>query len=318
MVNASAVKLADGTVLICGGYGIEKKGLFGLGKEKVDTLEGAYVFDPTTNTFSKVGDMNYSRHSHTATLLNDGKVLIAGGYNDSFWKSDKTQAPFEVYDPAKKTFAKIGSIFSRFKLKEPRQNHTATAIEGGSGVLFAGGEYYSGGGLFGLIKPKLNMAKGAEVARGTNTEKTGNLAEPRMNHAAALVTPREVLIAGGHDHKQLIGSVELYDSATAQWKQVGALSAARTGCQIASDKNQVLIIGGTDGTAEVSKVEVFNADAKQMSADTFSLQNARNGFTVTKLKDGRILVVGGLTGATKDLKGLDGQAIASCELFVRQ
>lgn len=318
MVNASAVKLNDGTVLICGGYGIEKKGLFGLGKEKVDTLESAFIFDPSTNAFSKVGDMNYSRHSHTATLMADGRVLIAGGYNDSLWSKDKTQAPFEIFDPAKRSFEKSGSIFSRFKSKEPRMNHSATAIEGGTGILLTGGNYYKGGYLFGLIKPKLQMCKGSEVVRGLDTQSAGDLNEARMSHAALATTPRNVLIAGGHNLSAVVGSLELYDVSSANWTTVGNLARPRTGAEMIMDGHTALVLGGSDGASEVADVEAFDADAKVMMPTAFKMNTARNNFTVSKLADGRILVVGGMAGATKSLDGLDGQGLASCEVFVRQ
>jgi len=313
----AAVKLNDGTVLVCGGFGIEKKGLFGFGKDKEDTLKSAFIFDPSTNSFRKVGDMKYPRHSFSATIMDDGRVMIAGGYNDSWWSKHKTQAPFEIYDPSKGEFNKEGSFFSRFKSKESRMNHTATAIENGTGILLTGGNYYKGGYLFGLIKPKLQMTKGAEVVRGTTTESTADLNQARMRHSAAAVTPREVLVAGGHDPSQIHSSLELFDSSTASWASKGNLNVARVGATIATDKNLALIIGGTNGTAETDVVEVYDADAKALSTTTYKLTNARNGHTATKLKDGRIMVIGGFTGATS-YDGLDGQPIADCEVFVRQ
>ena len=316
-INATAVKLTDGTVLVCGGHGIEKKSFFGLGGDKEDTLESAFIFDPTTNEFRQIGDMQYARHSHTATLMDDGRVLISGGYNESWWSKHKTQAPFEIYDPAKGKFEKIGSIFSRFKSKEGRMNHTATSIENGTAILLTGGNRYEGGHLFGLIKPKLKMNSAAEVVRGNATEKTADLNTPRMHHAAAAVTPRNVLIAGGHDPNGIHNSLELFDSATGAWTSTGNMASARTGCQIVPDKNTALIIGGTDGTQEIATVEVYDADAKAMSSTTYNLSTARNNFSATKLKDGRILVIGGFAGAAS-LDGLDGQPVASAEMFVRQ
>lgn len=316
-INATAVKLTDGTVLICGGHGIEKKSFFGLGGDKEDTLESAFIFDPTTNEFRQVGDMQYARHSHTATVMDDGRVLLSGGYNESWWSKHKTQAPFEIYDPAKGKFEKIGSIFSRFKSKEGRMNHTATSIENGTAILLTGGNRYEGGYLFGLVKPKLKMNSAAEVVRGNATEKTADLNTPRMFHAAAAVTPRNVLVGGGHDPNEIHKSLELFDSATGAWTSVGDMVQRRTGCQIVPDKNMALIIGGTDGTKEVETVEVFDADAKAMSSTTYTMVTGRNNFTATKLKDGRILVIGGFSGATS-LDGLDGQPVASAEVFVRQ
>ncbi|MGE0713091.1 MAG: kelch repeat-containing protein [Planctomycetota bacterium] len=317
MISHSATKLSDGTVLICGGYGVEKKGLLGLGSEKEDTLESAFIFDPVANTFSQVADMQYPRHSHTATLMADGRVLLAGGYNDSWWSKNKTQCPFEIYDPAKKAFEKIGSIFSRFKSQEGRMNHTATAIEGGNGILLTGGNRWEGGALFGLIKPKLKMNSAAEVVRGNQSDKTADLNVQRMCHSAAMVTPREVLIAGGYDPNGIHNSIELFDSATAAWTSKGNMATARTGCQIAVDKNKALIIGGTDGSKELDSVEVYDADAKSMSQSTYKLATARSNFAVATLKDGRILVIGGFTGATS-LDGMDGQPIASAEIYIRQ
>ena len=317
-VAATAVKLQDGRVLVCGGYGVEKKGWFGLGKAKVDTLESAFLFDPADNTFTRVGDMNYSRHSHTATIMDDGRVLIAGGYNDSLWSKDKTQAPFEIFDPAKKAFEKSGSIFSRFKSVEPRMDHTATAIEGGTGILLSGGNYYKGGYLFGLVKPKLQMCKGSETVRGTKTDRAGDLNQARMNHAATAISSREVVIAGGHDLSSIVSSIEVFNSASGQWSAAGSLAKGRTGCQLASTQTQTLVIGGTDGVSEVATVEVFDNASKTLGQASYSLATARNAFTATTLKDGRILVIGGMAGATKSLDGIDGQALASCEVFVNQ
>ncbi len=317
-IDSTAVKLQDGTVLICGGFGVEKKGLFGLGSEKVDTLESAFLFNPADNTFTRVGDMQYPRHSHTATVMDDGRVMIAGGYNDSWWSKHKTQSPVEIYDPAKKAFEKIGGIFSRLKTKEGRMNHTATAIEGGTGILLAGGNRYEGGWLFGLIKPKLKMSGGSEVIRNKKSEGQGALNVARMSHAAELVTPRQVLIAGGHDPNQIHSSLELFDSATGQWSPVGDLKQARTGCEVVLDRTDALVIGGTNGSNELDTVEVWSADSKTLSQTAYKLSAARNAFTATKLKDGRILVIGGTVGAATSLKGFDGQALASAEVFVRQ
>ncbi|MDC3378927.1 hypothetical protein OAX78_01425 [Planctomycetota bacterium] len=319
MAQATAVKLNDGTVLISGGYGIEKRGFFGFGKPKVDTLESAFIFNPADNTFNKVGDMQYPRHSHTATLMDDGRVLMAGGYNESWWSKHKTQTPFEIYDPSKGSFEKVGSIFSRFKLKEDRMDHTATAIEGGTGILLTGGSHYKGGGLFGLIKPKLRMSGGSEVVRGTTTDRAGDLNVARMNHGSALVTPRNVLVAGGHDLSAANDSIEIYDSATAAWTTAGTMSAARSGCEIVTSRNLALIVGGFNGTAEVSTVDVFDVDARQLSTTiTPRLNTARNGFTASRLNDGRVIVIGGFTGATKSYESLDGQGVSSVEIFVRQ
>ena len=67
----------------------------------------------------------------------------------------------------------------------------------------------------------------------------------------------------------------------------------------------------------VSQVESATAECAALP-NAWLLTAARNSFTVSQLRDGRVLVVGGLAGATKSFESLDGQALDSCEIFVRQ
>jgi hypothetical protein len=85
----SATLLPDGTVLIAGSQG-EYQGEFGI------TLASAELYDPATGTFRRTGDMTGDRAAHTATLLNSGKVLIAGGFH----RGGGNFASAEVYTPA--------------------------------------------------------------------------------------------------------------------------------------------------------------------------------------------------------------------------
>ena len=70
----TATLLPSGLVLIAGGVNSETN---------VNTLADAQLYDPATDTFTSVGPMGTARYLHTATLLGDGRVLIAGGYNDA-------------------------------------------------------------------------------------------------------------------------------------------------------------------------------------------------------------------------------------------
>ena len=71
----TATLLPDGTVLIVG------RGWFWSGNSEYfySTVNSAERYDPVTGTFSNTGNMVTDRDDHTATLLNDGSVLIAGG-----------------------------------------------------------------------------------------------------------------------------------------------------------------------------------------------------------------------------------------------
>jgi len=312
-LHATATKLTDGTVLVCGGFGVEKKKWFGLGGDKVDTLESAFLFDPQAHTFEQVGDMTTPRHSHAATLLKDGRVLISGGYNDSFWRKHNTLAPLEVYDPQTKSFSSFG-----LDTDEERMGHTATALDGGDSVLMAGGSHYEGGALFGLIKPKHRLSPGAELVRSGRTDPLGDLGAARTDHTAIAYDRDHVLVAGGHDMSAPVGMVEVYDRTAGGWVDVGALTTPRTGVELALQPGAVLIMGGFDGQGEVATVDVYDVAGGAVGAQTLTMNNPRNGFTATRLADGRTLIAGGLVGGRKGVQSLDGNAIADCELYTRQ
>jgi len=67
----TVTRLPDGKVLIAGGFREE-------GTSEI-AIASAEIFDPGTNTFMSTSDMTAPRNGHTATLLPNGKVLLAGG-----------------------------------------------------------------------------------------------------------------------------------------------------------------------------------------------------------------------------------------------
>ncbi|HBP16375.1 MAG TPA: hypothetical protein DEA08_01100, partial [Planctomycetes bacterium] len=78
----------------------------------------------------------------------------------------------------------------------------------------------------------------------------------------------------------------------------------------------VLVIGGHTGVSETDVVEVFQRDAGTMANGTYTLNTARNGCTVNTLADGRVLVIGGLSGSSASWLSLDGAPLASTEVYV--
>ena len=116
-----------------------------------------------------------ARYAHTATLLPNGKVLVAGGYNGGAVLSSA-----ELYDPASGTWSATGSLTTA------RYGHTATLLPNGK-VLVAGG--YDG----------VNVLSSAELydpASGTWSA-TGSLTTARYGHTATLLPNGKVLVAGG-------------------------------------------------------------------------------------------------------------------------
>ena len=146
--------------------------------------------------------MTSKRGYHTATLLADGRVLIAGGSNDSVFV-----ASAELYDPATGTFTRTGSM------AVARAYHTATLLLDGR-VLVAGG---NGNGA--ALKSFLASAELYDPATGKWT-KTGSMVHPHFLQTATLLRDGRVLIAGGYGDQ-----AELYDPRTGAFHLTGRMPA---------------------------------------------------------------------------------------------
>ena len=185
--DATATPLDDGTVLIAGGE------VPSSGGSSRSFPANAEIYDPKTGLFSISGSLSAPRCFHTATLLQNGMVLIAGGNNSN----DDSAANAELYDPATRTFAPGGT------LNASRYYHTATLLNNGM-VLIAGG----------LIS-SINQLIDAELYNPVSNQFTldGGLIIPRENHAATLLDSGMVLIVGGastNNNGFSIKSAELY------------------------------------------------------------------------------------------------------------
>src|SRR5437762_2341799 len=138
--HAAVTALLDGRVLIVGGNNPAAP-------TTTQPLASAEIYDPATDTFAPTGSMAVGRTLHTATLLPDGRVLVAGGWNPV---ADASIASAEIYNPATGSFAATGSMANA------RGSHAATRTASGD-VLIVGGEptaasqetYSSASGTFG-------------------------------------------------------------------------------------------------------------------------------------------------------------------------
>jgi Galactose oxidase, central domain len=183
----TATLLADGRVLVTGGLAQQ----FDV-SSPITSVASAELFDPATGIFSATtSDMGTARLGHTATLLSNGKVLIAGG--SATVGVGPALATAEIFDPATETFANTGSMGTT------RTFHTATALNDGT-VLVAGGDPSDilnlGPTSSGWLPSPLASAELFDPASGLFTE-TGGLVNGRENHTATLLKDGTVLVIGG-------------------------------------------------------------------------------------------------------------------------
>jgi WD40 repeat protein len=220
----TATRLTNGTVLVAGGF--EK------GNGFPGSRASAELYDPVTGTWAATHDMTHARSNHTATLLPDGRVLVAGGH------SGTRLASAELYDPVSATWTAAADM------TEPYLGHTATLLPNGT-VLVAGGDVPRGGGAVGSAHAAVY-----DPVTATWTT-TGSMITPRLAHTAALLPDGRVLVSGGRAYggpsAELYPESELYNPRTGSWTATADMTQARAGhtATLLPD-GRVLVAGGED------------------------------------------------------------------------
>ncbi len=241
--------------------------------------------------------MTTPREFHTATLLPDGRVLVAGGYTApppptaggitlasvrTAESATSVLASAEIFDPSTGTFSKTGSM-STF-----RDHHTATLLRDGRVlVIGGGGEGYASSTSADIYDP----------TTGTFS-KTGSLKTGRWLHTATLLDDGGVLVLGGRSPEDSVyDSAELYDPGSGTFSAAGSMGEGRqqhTATLLADGR--VLIAGGywSDGQEwrVLSSTEMFDPGTGAFSP-IGSMGTPRSGHTATRLDDGAVLIVGG-------------------------
>jgi WD40 repeat protein len=228
-------------------------------------------------TWTATGSLATARQEHSATLLPNGQVLVAGGFDGS----GTVLASAELYDPASGTWTATGSLATA------RHRHAATLLPNGQ-VLVAGGV------------DNFNSLANAELydpASGTWTA-TGSLNTARLSHTATLLPDGKVLVVGGDRSAQVfsaLASAELYDPASGTWTATGSLITARASHAATLLPNgQVLVAGGVGQPPELlASAELYDPASGTWTA-TGSLATAREEHSATLLPNGKVLVAGGI------------------------
>jgi hypothetical protein len=294
-----AVMLSDSRVLVGGGT------TTGGG-----TTNSAEIYDPAANSWTQINPLTTPRANATAALLQDGRVLIAGGDN-----AGVPSNTIEIYDPS------TGNFSFAATLSTPRTQHAMAVLQDGH-VLIAGG--FDG----------TNPLGSTEIFDPTSDTVSAGplLATARYAASATTLLNGQVAVIGGAGSDGSGGttdlaSIEVFDPAGTFTATSASLTTAREGHQafLLPNNNNVLIVGGTSGATALSSSELFTVQASPSNgawsytvSSTGAVNSARAGATgsanqlsgpssVVAFKPGYFLVVGG--------KDATGATLASTEIY---
>lgn len=274
MNGHSAVTLTNGKVLVFGNW--------------ADT-NVTDLYDPTTNSFTRVGNMIRGRRGHTTVRLQDGRVLAIGGrYFNSTSGVDVTLNSVEVFDPATETWSSTGSM------NVARENFFSTLLPNGK-VLVVGGMRRAPGTTY------LSSVEIYDPSTGVFTY-TNSMPQTRGEAIGVTLANGKVLIAGGYsDASGHMKSAILFDPSTNAWSsissQMNTVHYAGSATVLMND-GRVIIAGGWSPSTGVSAIEIFNPSnntfASAASLPSFSF--GRGSLTGHLLDSGLVAFFGGSSG----------------------
>lgn len=238
----------------------------------------------STGALQPTANLNQARYAHTATLLPDGRVLVAGGVGPDY----RPLAITELYDPATSRFIASAPMLAQ------RAWHAATRLKNGQ-VLITGGAN--------SVQPRETLATAEVFDPATQSfrqagPQTGVMTVPREAHKATLLSDGKVLITGGHDRSgRHLASTEIYDPATRQFTPAGNMLTARSDHTATLLGNgMVLVTGGMTNapseTQTLASAELFDP-VKRSFSPVENMHTVRAKHSAALLSDGNVIVMGG-------------------------
>jgi len=266
----AAVGLPDGRVLVVGGW----RGFGPVGS--------AELWDPVTGSFTPTGTLDPARNHASATLLQGGRVLVAGGYAGQYEYSSNAVTRADLWDPATGSFTETGSLVVA------RAGHSATLLPDGRVLVTGDGPmevWDPATGTFSQVGPvvegpavqlpdgRILGVTGESVVAwepgSAIASEVGLLLEARTSHSATLLPGGRVLVIGGRAHP----------------------GTGETGGIIDDGRFQVVAQGGSP-PSRLASAELWDPTTG-LFTPAGSLARGRIGHTATVLPDGRVLILGG-------------------------
>jgi hypothetical protein len=254
----------------------------------------AFAF-AASGTWTSTGAMLSARDGHTATLLTNGKVLVAGGTNNGVALTSA-----ELYNRTTGTWASTGSM------------HVARTLA--RSVLLSNGKVLVMGGCVNdCLSATTRSAELYNPSAGTFTA-TGSMVQARAEFGIALLANGQVLVVGGCTAYDANGCLavtakaEIYNPSTGTWTAIGALRGARhamNATRLASGK--VLVAGGATASMDaINSTEIYDPTAKTWTLG-LKMVTARSDYASIMLATGKILFMGG--------ENINGVSISNSELY---
>lgn len=285
--SAAALMLPNGDVLVTGG-----------GTTDGGITNSAEVYDPLFNSWEILTSTMVSpRSGHSASLLLDGTVLLAGGNSSS-----GPVSALETYDEISGSFSQAGVLATG------RMEHAAAVLPDGR-VFIAGGTDANGATL---ASTEIYDPRAGTVSPGPA------LNTARARHTATTLLEGTVLIAGGSTPATPpatgmadLASAEIFDpantSATSTTTISSSLATGRSGhlAFLLPNNHNVLIAGGTAAGSALASAEMYTPWTQQFAA-TGGMSTARASASGAPFSvDGLLIVMGGQDPSGATLAGTD-------------